>query len=66
MDGQKDAAAGRPADGVGRVDLVGERHTVAAGQHDSLDLKGTVEVNASTKSFIALDLWSLESFTIIL
>lgn len=56
MDGQKDAAAGRPADGVGRVDLVGERHTVAAGQHDSLDLKGTVEVNASTKSFIALDL----------
>ncbi|XP_037345810.2 protein GOLM2 isoform X1 [Pungitius pungitius] len=39
VDGQKDAGAGRHAEGAARVELVGERHTVATGQHDSLDLK---------------------------
>lgn len=59
MDGQKGVVAGRHAEGVPGVAMVGgERHTVVTHRHDSPDLKGTVDATVSTKSY-SLDCSSL-------
>lgn len=48
IDSHKGVAAGRRAEGVPGVDMVGERHTVVTHRHDSTVLKGTVDQSVWT------------------